>query len=69
MKKGLFGVMHYEMPKRGALSLHSSCNEGKDKKGDEKKIKIILFLNSKNIIINKIIIINILKNIKVFIIT
>lgn len=32
MKKGLFGVMHYFMPKRGALSLHASANEGK--KGD-----------------------------------
>jgi phosphoenolpyruvate carboxykinase (ATP) len=30
MKKGLFGVMHYEMPKRHVLSLHSSCNEGRD---------------------------------------
>lgn len=29
MKKGLFGVMHYFMPKRGALSLHASANEGK----------------------------------------
>lgn len=28
MKKGLFGVMHYHMPKRGALSLHASANEG-----------------------------------------
>lgn len=28
MKKGLFGVMHYEMPKKGFLSLHSSCTEG-----------------------------------------
>jgi len=30
MKKGLFGVMHYYMPKRGHLSMHASCNEGKD---------------------------------------
>lgn len=29
MKKGLFGVMHYLMPKRGILSLHSGCNMGK----------------------------------------
>ena len=28
MKKGLFGVMHYLMPKRGILSLHSGCNVG-----------------------------------------
>ncbi|KAJ2787285.1 Protein kinase C-like 1 [Coemansia interrupta] len=28
MKKGVFTVMHYLMPKAGALSLHSSCNEG-----------------------------------------
>ncbi|XP_042472232.1 phosphoenolpyruvate carboxykinase (ATP) 1-like [Zingiber officinale] len=30
MKKGLFGVMHYLMPKRNILSLHSSNNMGKD---------------------------------------
>ncbi|KAF2938398.1 hypothetical protein DAI22_03g115700 [Oryza sativa Japonica Group] len=29
MKKGLFGVMHYFMPRRGILSLHSGCNMGK----------------------------------------
>ncbi|KAH9623897.1 hypothetical protein KSS87_003113, partial [Heliosperma pusillum] len=29
MKKGLFGVMHYLMPKRQILSLHSGCNMGK----------------------------------------
>lgn len=28
MKKGIFTVMHYYMPKRGVLSLHSSANEG-----------------------------------------
>ena len=28
MKKGLFGVMHYFMPKKGVLSLHASANEG-----------------------------------------
>lgn len=27
MKKGIFTVMHYLMPKAGILSLHSSCNE------------------------------------------
>ena len=32
MKKGLFGVMHYYMPKRGVLSMHASANEGP--KGD-----------------------------------
>ena len=32
MKKGLFGVMHYLMPKKGVLSLHASANEGE--KGD-----------------------------------
>lgn len=32
MKKGIFGVMHYYMPKRGALSMHASATEGK--KGD-----------------------------------
>ncbi|KAG6523569.1 hypothetical protein ZIOFF_013430 [Zingiber officinale] len=30
MKKGLFGVMHYLMPKRNILSLHSRNNMGKD---------------------------------------
>ncbi|KAG6536446.1 hypothetical protein ZIOFF_001502 [Zingiber officinale] len=30
MKKGLFGVMHYLMPKRNILSLYSSNNMGKD---------------------------------------
>jgi len=29
MKKGVFTVMHYLMPKRGVLSLHSGCNMGK----------------------------------------
>lgn len=28
MKKGIFSVMHYLMPKRGVLSLHSGCNVG-----------------------------------------
>lgn len=28
MKKGVFSIMHYIMPKRGVLSLHSSANEG-----------------------------------------
>ena len=32
MKKGLFGVMHYQMPKKKVLSLHASANEGP--KGD-----------------------------------
>ncbi|KAI8815827.1 ATP-utilizing phosphoenolpyruvate carboxykinase [Fimicolochytrium jonesii] len=30
MKKGVFTVMHYYMPKAGVLSLHSSANEGPD---------------------------------------
>lgn len=30
MKKGLFSVMHYLMPKKGVLSLHSGCNMGKE---------------------------------------
>jgi phosphoenolpyruvate carboxykinase (ATP) len=28
MKKGVFTVMHYLMPKRGVLSMHCSANEG-----------------------------------------
>jgi len=30
MKKGVFGLMHYLMPKAGVLSLHSSATEGED---------------------------------------
>jgi phosphoenolpyruvate carboxykinase (ATP) len=30
MKKGVFSVMHYLMPKAGVLSLHSGCNVGAD---------------------------------------
>jgi len=30
MKKGIFGVCHYFMPERGALSMHASANEGKN---------------------------------------
>lgn len=30
MKKGLFSLMHYLMPKKGILSLHSGCNMGKE---------------------------------------
>lgn len=30
MKKGVFTIMHYLMPKRGILSLHASANEGEN---------------------------------------
>lgn len=30
MKKGVFSVMHYLMPKQGVLSMHCSANEGDD---------------------------------------
>ena len=30
MKKGIFTIMNYIMPKQGVLSMHSSANEGKD---------------------------------------
>jgi hypothetical protein len=30
MKKGVFGLMHYLMPKAGVLSLHSSATEGEE---------------------------------------
>jgi len=30
MKKGVFSIMHYLMPKRGILSMHCSANEGAD---------------------------------------
>jgi len=29
MKKGIFGVMHYFMPKKDVLSMHCSATEGK----------------------------------------
>jgi phosphoenolpyruvate carboxykinase (ATP) len=29
MKKGVLTIMHYLMPKRNILSLHSGCNIGK----------------------------------------
>lgn len=32
MKKGVFGIAHFYMPQRGALSMHASANEGQ--KGD-----------------------------------
>ncbi len=28
MKKGIFTLMNYLLPKRGVLSLHSGCNVG-----------------------------------------
>lgn len=30
MKKGVFGIMHYYMPQKGALSMHASANLGKE---------------------------------------
>ena len=30
MKKGIFGVLHYVLPKKGVLSMHCSANEGAD---------------------------------------
>lgn len=30
MKKGLFGLMHYLLPKKGILTMHSSANEGEN---------------------------------------
>lgn len=30
MKKGVFSIMNYLMPKQGLLPLHSSCNEGEN---------------------------------------
>ncbi|NNK62376.1 MAG: phosphoenolpyruvate carboxykinase (ATP) [Gemmatimonadetes bacterium] len=30
MKKGVFGVLHYVLPKQGVLSMHCSANEGDD---------------------------------------
>ena len=30
MKKGVFGIMHFYMPQKGALSMHASANEGVD---------------------------------------
>ncbi|MFQ5489275.1 MAG: phosphoenolpyruvate carboxykinase (ATP) [Phycisphaerae bacterium] len=31
MKKGVFTVLHYVLPKQGVLSMHCSANEGRDK--------------------------------------
>ena len=43
MKKGVFSVMHYYMPKlHNVLTLHSSANQGKD--GDGKKFFFFLTL-------------------------
>jgi len=41
MKKGVFTIMHYLMPKRGVLSMHCSANQGKG--GDEGKNVSIFF--------------------------
>jgi phosphoenolpyruvate carboxykinase (ATP) len=30
MKKGVFGIMHFYMPKKGCLSMHCSANLGPD---------------------------------------
>ena len=30
MKKGIFGLMHYYMPEKNALSMHASANVGED---------------------------------------
>ena len=34
MKKGIFTVMHYLMPKKGVLSMHCSCNVGLEDEDD-----------------------------------
>ncbi|MEM1056919.1 MAG: phosphoenolpyruvate carboxykinase (ATP) [Bacteroidota bacterium] len=34
MKKGVFTVMNYLMPKKGVLSMHCSCNQAYDEAGD-----------------------------------
>jgi phosphoenolpyruvate carboxykinase (ATP) len=39
MKKGVFTIMNYLMPKLGQLSLHSSANEGADGKVNKKPKK------------------------------
>jgi len=31
MKKGIFTIMHYLMPKKGIFSMHCSANEGPEK--------------------------------------
>lgn len=42
MKKGVFTIMNYYMPKHGHLSLHSSCNVGFD---DEKDVTLFFGLS------------------------
>ena len=33
MKKGVFTIMNYLLPRDGILSMHASANEGKDRRG------------------------------------
>jgi len=51
MKNGLFSAMHYLMPKRQILSLHSGCNMGRDGDGD---VRSIFMLNKIDVIIFKL---------------
>lgn len=46
MKKGIFSIMNYLMPKNGVVSLHASANEGVEK-GD---VTVLFGLSGNNLI-------------------
>jgi len=45
MKKGVFTIMHYLMPKRGILSMHCSANEGPSADGKEADVSLFFGLS------------------------
>jgi len=45
MKKGVFTIMHYRMPKQGILSMHCSANEGPAVEGKEGKVSLFFGLS------------------------
>jgi len=45
MKKGVFTIMHYLMPKRGVLSMHCSANEGPAKNGAPPDVSLFFGLS------------------------
>lgn len=49
MKKGIFSVMHYFLPKQGVLSLHSSANEVRRKQPLIKSYLIIFVLRVRTV--------------------
>jgi len=45
MKKGVFTIMHYRMPKQGILSMHCSANEGPDVPGKGTDVSLFFGLS------------------------